>query len=102
VRFINGLDEALSHLVFAGSDIIMCQSFHDPLLQVPVNSLSLSLSLSLKPLGYYEFFEEISYQHKYMHKSTSACICEEISCYLDVRYMDLFFKCIFSLLGLDT
>ncbi|XP_062143993.1 probable starch synthase 4, chloroplastic/amyloplastic isoform X2 [Alnus glutinosa] len=39
VRFINGLDEALSHLVFAGSDIIMCQSFHDPMLQVPLKAL---------------------------------------------------------------
>lgn len=39
VRFINELDEALSHLVFAGSDIIMCQSFHDPVFQVPLKAL---------------------------------------------------------------
>ncbi|KAM1405766.1 hypothetical protein ACFXTH_000532 [Malus domestica] len=39
VQFIDGNDEALSHLVFAGSDIILCQSFHDPGLQVPVSSL---------------------------------------------------------------
>ncbi|KAJ6906908.1 LOW QUALITY PROTEIN: starch synthase 4 [Populus alba x Populus x berolinensis] len=37
VRFINKYDEALLHLIFAGSDIILCQSFHDPLLQVPVS-----------------------------------------------------------------
>lgn len=42
---IDGVDEAVSHLVFAGSDIILCQSLHDPILQVPVSSLSLSLSL---------------------------------------------------------
>lgn len=35
-RFISKYDEALSHLILAGSDIILCQSFHDPVLQVPV------------------------------------------------------------------
>ncbi|KAF3439141.1 hypothetical protein FNV43_RR17416 [Rhamnella rubrinervis] len=39
VLFISGHDEALSHLVFAGSDIILCQSFHDPVLQVPLKAL---------------------------------------------------------------
>ncbi|KAM1818804.1 hypothetical protein ACFX11_000561 [Malus domestica] len=39
VQFIDGNDEALSHLVFAGSDIILCQSFHDPGLQVPLKAL---------------------------------------------------------------
>ncbi|XP_021632907.1 probable starch synthase 4, chloroplastic/amyloplastic isoform X2 [Manihot esculenta] len=39
VRFINKYDEAVSHLIFAGSDIILCQSFHDPLLQVPLKAL---------------------------------------------------------------
>ncbi|KAJ6915778.1 hypothetical protein NC652_018439 [Populus alba x Populus x berolinensis] len=39
VRFINKYDEALLHLIFAGSDIILCQSFHDPLLQVPLKAL---------------------------------------------------------------
>ncbi|XP_048426539.1 probable starch synthase 4, chloroplastic/amyloplastic isoform X2 [Pyrus x bretschneideri] len=39
VQFIDGNDEALSHLVFAGSDIILCQSFHDPDLQVPLKAL---------------------------------------------------------------
>lgn len=41
VRFIDGHDEKQSHLIFAGSDIILCQSFHDPVLQVPVSSLFL-------------------------------------------------------------
>lgn len=40
VKFVNGCDEVLSHLIFAGSDIILCQSFHDPVLQVPVSILS--------------------------------------------------------------
>nr|XP_034933008.1 probable starch synthase 4, chloroplastic/amyloplastic isoform X3 [Populus alba] len=39
VRFINKYDEVLLHLIFAGSDIILCQSFHDPLLQVPLKAL---------------------------------------------------------------
>ncbi|KAK9285332.1 hypothetical protein L1049_024523 [Liquidambar formosana] len=39
VKFINNYDEALSHLIFAGSDIILCQSFHDPILQVPLKAL---------------------------------------------------------------
>ncbi|XP_010023404.2 glycogen synthase isoform X2 [Eucalyptus grandis] len=39
VRFIDRFDEALSHLIFAGSDIILCQSFEDPTLQVPMKAL---------------------------------------------------------------
>ncbi|XP_056173376.1 uncharacterized protein LOC115685240 isoform X2 [Syzygium oleosum] len=39
VRFIDRYDEALSHLIFAGSDIILCQSFEDPTLQVPMKAL---------------------------------------------------------------
>ncbi|CAB4283973.1 unnamed protein product [Prunus armeniaca] len=39
VRFIDGHDEKQSHLIFAGSDIILCQSFHDPVLQVPLKAL---------------------------------------------------------------
>ncbi|XP_058010377.1 probable starch synthase 4, chloroplastic/amyloplastic isoform X5 [Hevea brasiliensis] len=39
MRFMNKYDEALSHLIIAGSDIILCQSFHDPLLQMPLKAL---------------------------------------------------------------
>ncbi|KAI3423137.1 Glyco_transf_5 domain-containing protein [Psidium guajava] len=39
VRFVDGYDEALSHLILAGSDIILCQSFEDPTLQVPMKAL---------------------------------------------------------------
>ncbi|KAK6923211.1 Starch synthase, catalytic domain [Dillenia turbinata] len=39
LRFVDKYDEALSHLIFAGSDIILCQSFHDPVLQVPLKAL---------------------------------------------------------------
>ncbi|KAK8496242.1 hypothetical protein V6N13_095941 [Hibiscus sabdariffa] len=39
VKFFTRYDEALSRLVFAGSDIILCHSFHDPLLQVPLKAL---------------------------------------------------------------
>ncbi|GMN34133.1 hypothetical protein TIFTF001_004518 [Ficus carica] len=38
-RFNLGHDEALSHLIFAGSDIILCQSFHDHVFQVPYKAL---------------------------------------------------------------
>ncbi|XP_050944766.1 probable starch synthase 4, chloroplastic/amyloplastic isoform X8 [Cucumis melo] len=40
VRFINRHDETLSHLIFGGSDIILCHSLHDPILQVPNNNPS--------------------------------------------------------------
>ncbi|XVF59170.1 hypothetical protein PTKIN_Ptkin07bG0254100 [Pterospermum kingtungense] len=39
VKFFPHYDEALSHLILAGSDIILCQSFHNPLLQVPLKAL---------------------------------------------------------------
>ncbi|XP_024180515.1 probable starch synthase 4, chloroplastic/amyloplastic isoform X2 [Rosa chinensis] len=39
VKFVNECDAAITHLVFAGSDIILCQSFHDPVLQVPLKAL---------------------------------------------------------------
>jgi len=39
VRFINEYEEALSHLILAGSDIILCQSFDDPVLQVPLKAI---------------------------------------------------------------
>ncbi|XP_021273832.1 probable starch synthase 4, chloroplastic/amyloplastic isoform X2 [Herrania umbratica] len=39
VKFFYRYDEVLSHLMFAGSDIILCQSFDDPLLQVPLKAL---------------------------------------------------------------
>ncbi|XP_077219550.1 UDP-Glycosyltransferase superfamily protein [Tasmannia lanceolata] len=38
-RFINEYDEALSHLILAGSDIILCPSFHDPVLQIPLKAI---------------------------------------------------------------
>ncbi|XP_021743429.1 probable starch synthase 4, chloroplastic/amyloplastic [Chenopodium quinoa] len=39
VRFINKYDEALSHLIFGGSDIILCYSYEDPVLQVPLKAI---------------------------------------------------------------
>ncbi|CAK9150598.1 unnamed protein product [Ilex paraguariensis] len=38
-RFLNKHDEALSHLVFAGCDIILCPSFDDPVLHVPLKAI---------------------------------------------------------------
>ncbi|KNA05722.1 hypothetical protein SOVF_186690 isoform C [Spinacia oleracea] len=39
VRFINKYDEALTHLIFGGSDIILCPSYEDPVLQVPLKAI---------------------------------------------------------------
>ncbi|KAI5684405.1 hypothetical protein M9H77_05633 [Catharanthus roseus] len=39
VRFVNKYDEALLHLIFAGSDIMLCPSFDDPVLQLPVKAM---------------------------------------------------------------
>lgn len=36
IRYIKHYDEAVSHLLLAGSDIILCPSFDDPILQMPV------------------------------------------------------------------
>ncbi|PWA67617.1 starch synthase, catalytic domain-containing protein [Artemisia annua] len=38
VRFLDDYDESLLHLIFAGSDIILC-NFNDPMLQVPVTAI---------------------------------------------------------------
>lgn len=37
LKFVLAYDEALSHLLFAGSDIILCQSFSDPTDETPVS-----------------------------------------------------------------
>ncbi|KAK4416389.1 putative starch synthase 4, chloroplastic/amyloplastic [Sesamum alatum] len=39
VRFIDEYDEELSHLIISGSDIMICPSFDDPLLQVPLKAI---------------------------------------------------------------
>ncbi|KAI8534655.1 hypothetical protein RHMOL_Rhmol10G0106900 [Rhododendron molle] len=39
VIFIKEYEEAMSHLIFAGSDVILCQSFDDPVLQVPLKAI---------------------------------------------------------------
>lgn len=39
VKFIDEYDEGLLHLIISGSDIILCQSYDDPLLQVPLKAL---------------------------------------------------------------
>ncbi|KVI02763.1 Starch synthase, catalytic domain-containing protein [Cynara cardunculus var. scolymus] len=38
VRFLDKYDESLSHLIFAGSDIILC-TFNDPMVQVPLKAI---------------------------------------------------------------
>ncbi|KAG5528211.1 hypothetical protein RHGRI_028972 [Rhododendron griersonianum] len=39
VIFIKEYEEAMSHLIFAGSDVILCQSFDDPVLQVLLKAI---------------------------------------------------------------
>uniref|UniRef100_A0A7N0USB8 starch synthase n=1 Tax=Kalanchoe fedtschenkoi TaxID=63787 RepID=A0A7N0USB8_KALFE len=39
VRIVDKYDEAFSHLVFAGSDVVLCSSFDDPVLQVPLKAI---------------------------------------------------------------
>ncbi|EYU44542.1 hypothetical protein MIMGU_mgv11b018884mg [Erythranthe guttata] len=39
VKFIDAYDEQLSHLIIAGSDILLCPSFDDPLHQVPLKAI---------------------------------------------------------------
>nr|GMC68009.1 probable starch synthase 4, chloroplastic/amyloplastic isoform X2 [Ipomoea batatas] len=39
IRFLNKYDEYLEHLVLAGSDIMLCQSFDDLVLQVPLKAM---------------------------------------------------------------
>eukprot|EP00268_Persea_americana_P010070 TRINITY_DN1404_c1_g1_i1.p1 TRINITY_DN1404_c1_g1~~TRINITY_DN1404_c1_g1_i1.p1 ORF type:complete len:694 (-),score=123.12 TRINITY_DN1404_c1_g1_i1:359-2440(-) len=55
VRFVNKYNEVLSHLVLAGSDIILCPSFHDPLLQVPLKAMKYGaapVSITLNDEGF--------------------------------------------------
>ncbi|KAK2373989.1 UDP-Glycosyltransferase superfamily protein [Trifolium repens] len=39
ITFVRAYDEALSHLLFAGSDIILCRSFLDPTDETPLKAL---------------------------------------------------------------
>uniref|UniRef100_A0A0A9D535 starch synthase n=1 Tax=Arundo donax TaxID=35708 RepID=A0A0A9D535_ARUDO len=39
ITFVEVSDEALAHLIFAGSDIMLCSSFQDPSLQVAMKAI---------------------------------------------------------------
>ncbi|WVZ73220.1 hypothetical protein U9M48_021557 [Paspalum notatum var. saurae] len=39
ITFIEGYDEAIAHLIYAGSDIILCSSFQDPSLQIAMKAI---------------------------------------------------------------
>ncbi|XP_020080840.1 probable starch synthase 4, chloroplastic/amyloplastic isoform X2 [Ananas comosus] len=58
VRFIEKYDDALAHLILAGSDIFLCSSFHDPWLQMPLKAVkygSAPISLNLASDGFRQF-----------------------------------------------
>ncbi|CAA7034662.1 unnamed protein product [Microthlaspi erraticum] len=47
--------QGFSHLVFAGSDIMLCMNFHDPVLQVPVKALrygTIPIEVNRKTAGF--------------------------------------------------
>uniref|UniRef100_A0A0A9EN53 starch synthase n=1 Tax=Arundo donax TaxID=35708 RepID=A0A0A9EN53_ARUDO len=39
ITFVEVSDEALAHLIFAGSDIMLCSSFQDPSLQIAMKAI---------------------------------------------------------------
>ncbi|KAL5669254.1 hypothetical protein ACJX0J_021475, partial [Zea mays] len=39
IAFVEAYDEALAHLIYAGSDIILCSSFQDPSLQIAMKAM---------------------------------------------------------------
>lgn len=47
MRFLSKYDEALAHLVLAGSDIMLCPSYDDTVLQVPVSGFRKTLSFAI-------------------------------------------------------
>lgn len=44
VRFLNKYDETLTHLIFGASDVILCLSYEDPVLQVPLKAIKYGAS----------------------------------------------------------
>ncbi|XP_072993068.1 uncharacterized protein [Typha latifolia] len=58
IRFVHKYDEALAHLICAGSDIILCPSFHDPLSQIVLKAIkygSAPISMKLTNDGFRQF-----------------------------------------------
>ncbi|KAK8454634.1 hypothetical protein SEVIR_4G007401v4 [Setaria viridis] len=39
IAFVEGYNETFAHLIYAGSDIILCSSFEDPSLQIAVKAI---------------------------------------------------------------
>ena len=62
IYFVLEHDQALSHLIFAGSDIVLCQSFDDPIYQAPVSVISLfpAIILSSCFLWIFELYRFLS------------------------------------------
>ncbi|KAH9664160.1 glyco-transf 5 domain-containing protein [Citrus sinensis] len=66
VIFVDSYDDALLHLIFSGSDIILCHSFHDPLLQVPLKALKYGAA----PIAVTSSDIEFRYFAEFDHEST--------------------------------
>lgn len=66
VIFVDSYDDALLHLIFSGSDIILCESFHDPVLQVPLKALKYGAA----PIAVTSSNIEFRYFAEFDHEST--------------------------------
>ncbi|XP_062100998.1 probable starch synthase 4, chloroplastic/amyloplastic [Humulus lupulus] len=64
IRIVLSYEEALSHVIFAGSDIILCQSFHDPIFQAPLKALKYGAApISLASENYkFRFFVDHDFE----------------------------------------
>ncbi|XP_038996911.1 probable starch synthase 4, chloroplastic/amyloplastic [Hibiscus syriacus] len=64
VKFFTHYGEPLLRLVFAGSDIILCHSLHDPLLQVPLKALRYGAAPVLEASGDNNFRYYADHDHE--------------------------------------
>ncbi|XP_075475678.1 putative starch synthase 4, chloroplastic/amyloplastic isoform X2 [Primulina tabacum] len=73
VKFIDKYDEGLLHLIISGSDIMLCQSYDDHLLQVPLKALKYGSA----PIRIY--FSDSSLRHFGEHDNESTNFAKYIN-----------------------
>lgn len=64
VKFLYTYDEDLSHLMYAASDIMLCQSFRDPLFQVPLKALKYGAAPIAIPTTEKNFRYSVDHDHE--------------------------------------